>query len=274
MTLHIIKKVGLKLNIRVYYAVMKDIVIKVIIGLSALALVLLIACIALELQYTRYYTEVGSEITAEDIMGAGATFADDFDPEYLNRAGVHYFTVITGMGERRIRLRVIDTKAPKITVKDVKVALSGGLPRPEDFIDSVYEPDEFKGEYLSAPKDIMRVGKYNARVRFTDASGNKTQIFNVEFEVVADYTLPKVEVISPVIVERGKAVDYSSYVKVTDECVGELHFEVDEGELDTLTVGDYTVYVTGIDAIGNESERVPLKVKVVEPSESESESEK
>lgn len=273
MTLHIIKKAGIKLNIRVYYDVMKDIVIKVIISLSAVAIVLFAACLILELQYTRHYIEAGEELKASDIfaMGDDARFGKDFDPECLNEAGVHYFTVITKNGERRVRLRVMDTKAPEVKVKDIKVGIGGELPRPEDFIDEVYEPGGFKGEYVSVPDNTDRIGFYNVKIRFTDASGNKTGVFTVKFERVLDNESPVIEVESPIIIERGGSVDYSAYVTISDNCAGELRLEFDESDLDTGTVGDYTVYVIGIDAIGNKSEREAIEVSVVESLEPEAE---
>lgn len=273
MTLHIIKKAGIKLNIRVYYDVMKDIVIKVIISLAAVALLLFAACLVLELQYTRHYIEAGSRLEASDIfaMGEDARFGGDFDPECLDRAGVHYFTVVTNNGERRVRLRVIDTKAPSIKVKDVKIAIGGGIPRPEDFIDEVYEPDGFKGEYVSVPSDADRIGVYTAKIRFTDVSGNKTGIFTVRFERVVDNESPVIEVEDPIVIKQGSSIDYSAYITISDNCAGELNLEYDESELDTGTVGKYTVYVTGIDAIGNRSKREAIEVRVVESLEIETE---
>ena len=273
MTLFISKKAGIKFNIRVYYAVMKEIVIKVIIGLSALAMLLLAVCLVLELQYTRYYSEAGSQIEAEDIWGEGARFGSDFDPDCLNHAGVHYFTVITGGGKRTVRLRVIDTKAPVVKVKDIKIALTGENPRPEDFIDSIVEADDFYGEYISIPSDTRKIGEYSAKVRFVDASGNKTGVFDVKFRRDTDNEGPVVEVVSPIEVEVGGIVDYATFVTLKDDFAGELRFEVDESGLDTSVVGDYTVYVTGIDAIGNRSDKVALKISVVQRADEELETE-
>lgn len=273
MTLFISKKAGIKFNIKVYYTVMKDIVIKVIIGLSILALLLAAACIVLELQYTRYYVEAGSKVSAEDIMGDGARFGGDFDPGCLNHAGVHYFTVIANGRERTVRLRVIDTKAPVVKVRDVKIALTGENPRPEDFIESIIEADNYYGEYISIPEDTRKIGEYSARVRFIDASGNKSGIFEVRFRRDTDNEAPVVEVSSPIEVELGGVVDYASHITLRDDFVGELRFEVDEGELDTSVKDTYTVYVTGIDAIGNRSERVPVKIIVVEKADDELETE-
>ena len=273
MTLFISKKAGIKFNIRVYYAVMKEIVIKVIIGLSILAMLLLAVCLVLEFQYTRYYSEAGSQIEAEDIFGEGARFGNDFDPDCLNHAGVHYFTVVKDGKERTVRLRVFDTKAPVVKVKNVKIALTGDNPRPEDFIESIIEADDYYGEYVSIPEDTRNIGTYSAKIRFVDASGNKSEIFEVQFRRDKDDDYPTVEVVSPIEVEIGGSVDYSSFVTVKDGFVGELSFEVDEASLDTSRVGEYTVYVTGIDAVGKKSERVPVKIRVVEPIDTEEETE-
>ena len=168
---------------------------------------------------------------------------------------------------------MIDTKAPDVKVKDVKIALNGELPRPEDFIESIIEADDYHGEYVFAPDDTRKIGEYSAKIRFVDASGNKTGVFDVKFRRDTDNEKPIVEVVSPIEIEVGGVVDYASLVTVRDDFAGELRFEVDESELDTSKEGTYTVYVTGIDAIGNRSDKVALKISVVQRADEELETE-
>ena len=269
MTVYISKRAGIKFNIRVYYADAIRFLIGVIIALSVIALGLGIAIIALESEYTRFEIEAGERISAEDILGEGASFGDDYAPDCLDHAGAYYFTVYTDKGARKVRLSVKDTKAPKVVLKDVCFAVGGEMPRPEDFIESVYEPDDFTGEFLTDLPKITNPGTHEMKVRFTDASGNKTEIFTVKMTQIYDNKPPEV-VVSPLIIcELGGPVEYSPYVTMEDNCTGELSLSVDEKELVLTEAGEYNVYITGIDAVGNKSEKQRVTVKVLETYDSD-----
>ncbi len=264
MTVYISKKAGIKFNIRVYYTTAIKFMIGVIISLALIAIGVGIAIIALESQFTRVNIEAGERITAEDIMGEGARFGEDYDPDCVNHAGAYYFTVYTNTGAVTVRLSVKDTKAPEIVVKDIYFAVGGEMPSPMDFIESVYEPDKFTGEFLTELPKITNPGVHEVQVRFTDASGNKTEIFNVKMTQIYDNKAPEVEVSPLIVCEVGGTIEYTPYVSLSDNCIGELSFTADESELLLTEVGEYTVYITGIDAIGNKSERIAVIVNVVD----------
>ena len=264
MTLYINKKTGKKINIPIYYADAIRFLLGVIITLSLIILGVGVAIIALESQFTRYEIEAGERISAADILGEGATFGEDFDPDCVNHAGFYYFTVNTDKGARKVRLSVKDTKAPEITVKDVYFAVGGEMPTPMDYIDTVYEPDSFTGEYLTELPKITSPGEHEMQIRFTDASGNKTEIFNVKMIQIFDSEPPEIDVSPLIVTEVGGAIEYAPYITLTDNCIGELTFTVDEKELDISTVGQYTVYIIGADAVGNKTVKTAVTVNVIE----------
>ena len=270
MTLYISRKAKWKINIGVYYEDARNFLLWVIGVLSVVAIGLTVACLYLNSQFTRVNIEAGEYILASDVLGEGAEFSGDFDPDCVNHAGVYYFTVRKGAESERVRLCVTDTKAPDIKVKDVYFAVnrtgSGEVyyPSPMDFIDTVYEADDFTGEFLTEMPDMKKLGSHEMQIRFTDASGNKTEIFTVKMTQISDNQPPKVEASELIVVKQGEAVEYKPYVSLSDNCVGTLSFEVDESELDLTVAGEYTVYVVGSDRVGNKSERVRVKVVVVE----------
>lgn len=264
MTVYISKKAGIKFNIRVYYASVIRFLLGVIITLALIAVGVGIAILALESQFTRVNIEAGERITAEDIMGDGARFGDDYDPDCVNHAGAYYFTVYTNTGAETVRLSVKDTKAPEITVKDIYFAVGGEMPSPMDFIESVYEPDDLTGEFLTELPKITNPGAHEMQVRFSDASGNKTEVFKVKMTQIYDNEAPVVGASPLIITPLGSAIEYKPYVALSDNCIGELSFTVDERELVLGEIGEYTVYITGIDGVGNKSERIPVTVNVVE----------
>ncbi len=264
MTVYICRRAKWKFNLKVYYEDARNFMLCVIAVLSLIALGLFTACMVLDSRYKRVNIEAGEYFSAEDIFGDGARFGSDFDGDCINHAGVYYFSVSTGDGERTVRLSVKDTKAPEVTVKDVSFAVGGEFPHPEDFIESIYEPDDYTGEYLSELPKLKSPGEHEMKVRFSDASGNKTEVFTVKMRQIYDNEPPKLDVSELIVCEVGGTLEYKPYITLTDNCIGELSFDVDESGLDLSSAGEYTVYVTGKDGVGNKTEKIPVTVNVVE----------
>lgn len=263
MTVFINKKHGLKFNI----AGERDKVVRftcvLITALLVISIILAIFCFVLFFQTKRITVEAGQALSAADIAkNEAAVFGDDFDPDCLNRAGVYRFTVISKGEEIEVRLTVKDTKAPKVTVKDVCTAVGGTIPNPEEFIDTVYEPDSYTGEYVKKFSEIKAMGTYSARIRFTDASGNKTEIFDVNMTIIVDTEAPVLEVKSDIVTYVGEAVSYKQNINVKDNCTGETTLTVDDSEVDLSEAGEYEAYVYATDAVGNRSDKVKVTVHV------------
>ena len=255
----------------------------VIISLSAMALILGVVCGVLYFRTDRLTVEAGSSLTAADITGnKNSHFGDDFDPDCLNHPGVYYFTVITDGKSREVRIEVIDTKAPVITVKEIKWPMGDfRSPKPEDFIDTVVEADGYTGEFIEPLPEFNKNSEvYKAKVRFTDGSGNKTKIFDVVLRLeLYDSEAPEIKVLQDTVEikvgtlpeENGRDMMsfYYDLVKVTDNCAGDISLTVDDSGVDYTETGSYTVYFTASDMVGNKSERVSVTVLIVhEVSES------
>ncbi len=268
MKIYISKKANIKFNIPVYEGRVRNFLFTAIIALSALALVLGGVCLYLESQFTRCSIEAGEQITPSDITGdSDARFGDGFSYEWLNKAGIYRFTVHSRGKEIDVRLRVRDTKAPDVTVKkNVYFAIGGPMPEPEDFIESVYEADDFTGEFLTEMPKLTSVGEYKMQIRFTDASGNSTPVFNVKMTPIYDNKPPEMDIPDTIVAYVGEAIAYRKYIELTDNCIGELTFEVDESGLDLSSEGEYRVYITASDAVGNKTKKQAVTVKVIPTS--------
>ena len=264
MTVYINKKTGKKVNIRIYYGDFIRILVSVIVALTLIAIGLIIAISAIESRFTKFKIEAGDSLSADMILGDGARFGEDYDPDCVNHRGVYYFTVYTNDGANNVRLTVKDTKAPEVVVKDVYYAVGGEMPTPMDFIESVYEPDSFTGEFLDGLPDLKKPGEHTLRIRFTDASGNRSEAFTVKMIEIYDNQPPEMEVSPLIVCYVGGTILYKPYVSLSDNCIGKLSFSVDESGLDLSRAGDYVVYVTGRDGVGNMTTRQKVTVRVVE----------
>lgn len=263
MTVFINKKHGLKFNI----AGERDKVVRstcvLITALLVISIILAIFCFVLFFQTKHVTIEAGQALSAADIAkNEAAVFGDDFDPDCVNHAGVYHFTVLSMGEEIDVRLAVKDTKAPKVTVKDVCTAVGGTIPDPTEFIDTVYEPDSYVGEYVKKFSEIKSMGTYSAKIRFTDASGNKTEIFDVNMTIMVDTEAPVLEVKSDIVTYVGEAISYKQNTSVKDNCTGEITLTVDDSEVDLSEAGEYEAYVYATDAVGNRSDKVKVTVHV------------
>lgn len=238
--------------------------------LSAVAVLLGVACLAVTLRYRHVRVEAGEEISAAEIArDEGAYFGADFDPDCVNHAGVWFFDVVSGEKTLRVRLKVRDTQAPLVTVKDIRCAVGGDYPKALDFLDAVYEPDGLEGEFVTPLPEIKSMGTYEAQVRYRDASGNRTEVFDVRVTVAVDREPPKIVTESEVVIAVGESLALD--VRLEDDCAGRLTYRIDDGGADLSVEGTYTVYVIAADAIGNESAPFAVTVRVVAPSFGEEE---
>lgn len=269
MFIYINRKTDLKVNLPVYAEKLKRIILAVTVILSIAAVFVGIACACLASRIKRYTIEAGEALSAFDIVGYDdASFGSDFDAECLSHPGVYYFTVVSNGDDITVRLRVKDTKAPIVTVRDVFFAVGGRLPVPEDFIDEIYEPDSFIGEFVDELPTVKELGAYDVRVRFTDASGNGTEVFDVKMTQIYDREPPVIKVDGVITVSVGETIAYTDFITVTDNCIGDITIDADESELDISAVGDYKVFLVAADAVGNKSERVEVTVRVEKTDES------
>ena len=274
MVIKITKK--LKFYIPVEQEKAKKAAVATVATLGALVLIIGIACAVLFLQTDRLTVEAGSVISAELLTGdPDAYFGADFDPEAVKGVGVYYFTVYSGGKGRQVRLEVVDTKAPEIEVKRIKWPIGRvRAPIAEDFIGSVVEASEFSGYFVEELPEFKNMGEYRAKVRFADAQGNKTRIFEVYLDLVLDTEAPTVELlVDKLTVEVGydpaeadKSI-YDGVAAALDDCAGDTRTEIDDSGVNYNKKGRYTAYVYGRDMVGNRSEKVALTVEVVEAHE-------
>lgn len=242
-------------------------------ALCALALIIGIICASLFFKTDRFTVEAGSEVTAEMLTGdKEAYFGEDFDPNCVNRAGVYYFTVFSGGKAQEVRLEVVDTKAPEISVVRIKWPVGRArAPIPEDFIGSVIEASEFSGYFVEELPEFKKMGEYRAKVRFEDAQGNKTEVMEVCLELVSDGEKPTVLLaVSGLVAEIGydpqtaERSIYEGIATVRDNCAGDTRVEIDDSGVNYNKKGRYTAYVYGYDMIGNRSDKVALTVEIVD----------
>ena len=206
--------------------------------------------------------EAGQTLTPEDLTGdASAAFGTDFDPDCFNHAGKYTFSVISGGKTVKIKLTVKDTVAPAMQTKQVYWAVGTEMPDPKYFVASTTEVDDYTGEYVGELPNFTSYTDYQVKVQYTDASGNKSPVYDVILTPCKDDVPPTVEV-RDVECRVGEGVVWRNYVTLSDNCAGEIKLSVDSSKVNFNSEGSYTVYYTATDASGNET-RAQANVLVV-----------
>ena len=232
------------------------------IALILSALLLLTGC-------TKSMTvEAGQSITPYDLTGdANAAFGADFDPDCLNHAGKYTFSVISGDKTKKIKLTVKDTVAPTMQTKQVYWAVGTELPDPKYFVVSTTEVDAYTGAYVGELPNFTSYTDYSVQVQYTDASGNKSVVYDVILTPCKDDVPPVVQA-SDIVCYIGDGIVWRNYVTLSDNCAGEIALSVDSSQVNTSREGNYTVYYTATDLSGNQT-RAQATVMVVAMSVTE-----
>ena len=195
--------------------------------------------------------EAGQSITPYDLTGdSSASFGADFDPDCINHAGKYTFSVVSGGKATKVKLTVKDTVAPTMQTKQVYWAVGTELPDPKYFVASTTEVDTYTGAYIGELPNFTSYTDYTVQVQYTDASGNKSAVYDVILTPCKDEVPPTIEA-RDIKCNVGDGIIYRNYVTLNDNCAGEIALSVDSSQVNTSREGSYTVYYTATDAAGN-----------------------
>lgn len=197
--------------------------------------------------------EAGQKVTPYDLTGdAESVFGADFDPDCVNHAGTHTFSVISGDKTIKVKLTVKDTVAPTMQVKQVYWAVGTEIPDPVYFVQSTTEVDAYTGEYIGDLPDFSSYADYAVKVQYTDASGNKSPVYDVILTPCKDEVPPTIQT-RDIECQVGQGIVWRNFVTLTDNCAGKISLSVDSSRVNINSEGSYPVYFTATDAAGNQS---------------------
>ena len=197
------------------------------IMLTAFALILLTTVAIVGLSYfgETLKIEAGEDVDLCDIFNNNdVEFDSDFNKDNLNHPGTYECNVLIGNRTKKIKIIVTDTQAPEIEVFDkIYVSSTENLPTPEQLVKKGYDPDGYTGKFLTNMDYDFQMGKtYMLSVRYSDPSGNKTQVFDIKVTFIADTEAPKIIAPEDITFATDEAISYKSIVKVSDNCIGDV----------------------------------------------------
>lgn len=244
----------------------KKIAKNIMLTLIGLIGITVIVIIILSMQGINIKLEAGEELDLSEIFNdTNAEFDRSFDKDSLNHPGTYKCDVILTNKTKKIKITVVDTKAPEIQVySKIYVPSVIKAPTPEDFVKEGYDPDSYTGYFDNDMDFEFSVGSaYALTVYYKDPSGNKTENFEVVASFINDKEAPKINIADNISFTTDDPVSYKSYITAIDNCIGDVTLEIDDSNVDYKTPGEYNATATAADVSGNTATKT-FKVTVKE----------
>ncbi len=198
--------------------------------------------------------EAGTELDVKDFLKrekVKGSFVTDISKVSLDHVGEREIILKVRGKERKSRLIVEDTKAPKAESASVVINVNEKL-EAKDLVKNIQDATDVKCSFKEKP-DLSKADKITAGITLTDEGGNTKEVIS-NIEVVVDREPPVMEGIAPLTGYIGEPISYKSTLTVTDNCMGDIDVQVDSSKVDTNTEGTYDVIYTAVDRAGNKAE--------------------
>ena len=190
-----------------------------------------------------------NEVNVRDFVRDTDVPASLLTPLEEGKAGVFTLEVLCDSQKYTVQCTVTENIPPQAEGKELDVE-AGTLPEPADFLAKITDNSEVTVAYKETPKFIMQ-SKQPVTLVLTDFFGNTTEVEAVA-NVIPAKDGPQFTGLDTIYMEIGTTVSYKTGVTVTDAQDGNLTFEVDSGNFDNKTAGEYTVLYSATDADGNQ----------------------
>lgn len=198
--------------------------------------------------------EAGTELDVKDFMKrekVKGSFVTDISKVSLNHVGEQEIVLRVKGKERKSRLIVKDTKAPKAKASSVVIDVNGKL-KAKELVRNIKDATDVKCSFKKKP-DLSKEGNVTANIILTDEGGNTKEVIS-DINVIVDTEPPVINGVAPLTGFVGEPVSYKSTLTVTDNCVKDMDVEVDNSKVDTKNEGTYDVFYTAVDRAGNKTE--------------------
>lgn len=153
--------------------------------------------------------------------------------------------------EKTIKVKVVDTVEPKVTLNSKKVALNEKV-KPEKFIKKIEDQTKTTVSFRKNYK-FDKLGTKDIEIVVEDEGKNKVTK-TVKVEVVKDEKAPTIIAGNKSFI-IGSKVDLKSIVNVVDDFDPHPVLTIDDSKLDLKKVGQYKVVYVAKDFSGNESKK-------------------
>ncbi len=198
--------------------------------------------------------ELGDNLTKEDIL-FDISYANHISDEEINKIknavpGLYELNINVNNAIYTAKIKVQDTKAPNLNLKEVKLYLGETIKGKEAFIDSV---SDASGEVITNLKtnyDLKKEGIQNITIEAIDKYGNKVEK-TTTLTIIKDNEGPEFSGLKEITVKKNTIIDYESGVSAYDKKDGKVPFSFNANNVNINRQGTYYVTYTSKDNSGN-----------------------
>ncbi len=229
---------------------------------AAVFLLLSVALVADLVGVTRTLTiEAGEPMpSAASVSGkADARYYYDENKIDVSKVGEYKISIAYGRDKYiKLKLKVVDTKAPEGTPKTVYLHHSAtSIPSAADFFEEIYDASSYEAKFVNSP-NISGMGNYGIEINLRDEHGNEKN-YKTSLAVINDTEPPQIYAPPKIVGYVNEGIAYRKDVKVWDNCFG-VTFTVDDSKVDPSKAGEYLVSYIATDAAGNKSEALVILI--------------
>ncbi len=196
--------------------------------------------------------ELGDKITVQDIIFDERYYnlVTNEQIEEINNYDVGEYELKTNLEgvEYTTKITVQDTKAPTLTLKEVKKYKDQPI-KQEDFIETISDASEYTVNLLSQ-LDTSALGDKEIKIEAVDKYNNKVEQ-STKLHVVEDKEGPVFSGLNEIKVSKNATIDYNKNVSAKDEKDGSCEFSVDSSAVNVTATGTYFATYTSKDKSGN-----------------------
>lgn len=193
--------------------------------------------------------EYGKDITLNDILKKNSYKKVKVSPNLksLKKIGKHKVTLTIDDQKFEVIVTIKDTTPPTLEVKDLEVYIDEEMPRAKDFVVKV---DDLSKVSLQKIEIQKTVGEQTVSIIAKDKYGNQTKK-EAKLTIKEDKEPPTFSGLSNLSVYTGSKPDLNKGVEAVDERFGSVEFSIDDSKVDYNTPGNYVIYYTAADTLGN-----------------------
>ena len=193
--------------------------------------------------------EYGKDIALNDILKKNSYKKVKVSPNLksLKKIGKHKVTLTIDDQKFEVIVTIKDTTPPTLEVKDLEVYIDEEMPRAKDFVVKV---DDLSKVSLQEIEIQKTVGEQTVSIIAKDKYGNQTKK-EAKLTIKEDKEPPTFSGLSNLSVYTGSKPDLNKGVEAVDERFGSVEFSIDDSKVDYNTPGNYVIYYTAADTLGN-----------------------
>ncbi len=201
------------------------------------------------------FKELGEKLTKADILydTTHSEYVSQEDIDKINEQGIGEYEIISHLNniDFKTKIKVDDTKAPDLVLKNVSIWNDQKIKSKDDFIKSVTDASKFEVK-MKTEIDYSKLGNQDIIIEAIDEHDNKVEKKAV-LTIKKDTIGPTISGLYNMTVNKYTKINFYNGVKAIDNKDGQVSFSVTSSSVNTNHYGTYYATYTAVDKSGNKT---------------------